>query len=609
MINKIKNMSAKTMSILKFVLTLLLLASLLVGGTYAWFVTRLTSSVESDYITVSADAGLKLSYGEDFETQGEIIIQKQAPDAVLSECSSVDGRNIFFPISDYSKSSKADGEFVDDVTTDDLIFREATANDKNKKYISFDFEIYAASSSDIWLSNRSYISGAAADAVRISFDLHNGETPIVLDNTPATYKNTNNAVETINTGGQMLTTAEQTPLAIGDYVNNGTNKTPLFTLDADAEMIVTMTIWLEGTDPDCTDAVLSQEDLKINIEFSTVVEDLNSVSFIDYTLEQWADDDECKLFVQDANNKDMQYIMTQSEPGSRIWTIDLPTNVESVNFIRRHPTDQSIDNWNIWEAGAVGNCRTYNAFGHGAGIWLDGLTADTIYLFDGTPTDFMTDNGATNSTYVNYKLTDGNGNEQTLNYFMSYYEDNEENRKKDFVDYLDCWSVNIPSVAGDITFNRCNPADLSNVWNSWTANSRGSNLYYTAVSSGDAKNNVPGSGFWTNKLLYLNENGYKAGVDLAVNYYGPNGLSGWAEITAKTQNGNYVVPVHNNADAANICRKNTAATEFSFNNGSVYNETSNTYHKFNNFNLFKITGYEGTGNKYMKGTWSTEENP
>lgn len=605
MSNRVKKVSAKTMSILKFVLTLLLLASLIVGGTYAWFVINLTSSMESDYITVSADAGLKLSYGENFKEQGVIVIQKEASDAVLSECSSVDGRNIFFPISDYSHADSADKEFVDDVTTDDLIFREATANDKNKKYISFDFEIEASSSTDIWLSNRSYITGSAASAIRISFDLHNGEAPIVLDNTPATYENTNNAVETINANGQMLTTAEQTPLAIGDYVNNGTNKEPLFSLSAGSKLVVTMTVWLEGTDPDCAENVLSQEDLEINIEFSTVVEDLNSVTFIDYTLEQWVDDDDCKLFVQDVNNKDMQYIMTQFEPGSRIWTIDLPTNVENVNFIRRHPTDQTVDNWNVWEAGTIGECRTYNAFGHSAGIWHDNLTADTIFLFDGTPTNFMGNDGAKNSTYVNYKLTDGNGNEQTLNYFMSYYDDSKENIEKGYVDYFNCWSVNIPAIVTDITFNRCNPANTDNVWNYWTANNRGSNLYYTAVSGGDAKNSVPGDGFWTNKLLYLNENGYKADADLAVYYYGTN-LTGWAELTAKTANGNYVAPIHNNANGVNFCRRNPDSKEFSFDSGT-YNKTNSSHEKFGTDNLFKITGYHSDNT--MNGEWSTVDNP
>ncbi|MDO4419852.1 MAG: hypothetical protein Q4B92_05750 [Ruminococcus sp.] len=603
MFNMLKNMSPKTNTVLKFIIISVLVVSLAVGSTYAWFITNLTTSVNNgdEYITVSADAGLKLSYGEEFETQGEIIIQRQAPDAVLSECSSVDGRNIFFPISDYSKIEHTDNnnEFVNDVKTEELIFREATANDKNKKYISFDFEISAASSTDIWLSNRSYITGTAADAIRISFDLHNGKAPIVIDNTPATYANTNYAVETINTSGQKLTTVEQKPLAIGDYVNNGNNKTPLFTLDAGEDMVVTMTIWLEGTDPECTEAVLSQDDLQINIEFSTVVEDLNSVTFIDYTLEQWADDDECKLFVQDVNNEDMIYNMHQEEEGSRIWTIDLPMDVEEINFIRRHPTSSSESDWNIWEAGTVGNCRTYNAFGHGSGIWYDGLTADTIYLFDGTPTGFLSDSGAKHSTYVNYTLTDGNGVSQTLNYFMSYYEEAVE-----FVDYLNCWAVNVPSVAGNITFNRCNPNDVSKVWNYWTANNRGSNLYYTAVSGAD---NASGGGYWTNKLLFLNQNGYKSNADLAVYYFGTN-ITGWAELSAKTANGNYVAPIHNNANGVQFCRVNTSATSFGFGN-NVYNQTHDNHNSFGNKNLFTIKGYHEDNSYYMWGEWTTVANP
>ncbi len=494
MFNKLKNMSSKAMTVLKFIIISVLVVSLVVGSTYAWFITNLTTSVNNgdEYITVSADAGLKLSYGEEFETQGEIIIQRQAPDAVLSECSSVDGRNIFFPISDYSKieHTNNNNEFVNDVNTEELIFREATANDKNNKYISFDFEISAASSTDIWLSNRSYITGTAADAIRISFDLHNGKAPIVIDNTPATYANTNYAVETINTSGQKLTTVEQKPLAIGDYVNNGNNKTPLFTLDAGEDMIVTMTIWLEGTDPECTEAVLSQEDLQINIEFSTVVEDLNSVTFIDRTLEKWVEDTESKVFAQDANNESMLYSMTKSESYDNTWTVDLPIDVTNINFVRKDPNSSSGE-WNYWNAGEIDNSRVYNALGHGGGVWGANLETEVVTFIDNTYDDSVFSKTGYDYTQNRMRVSYTYNGSVIGPYKASY----QSSVGTDACKRNNVFRVVVPKGLDSVTFTSYESSTSTSATRTWTASNKIDGCTFFAATSSSG-------GYWGSKLLY-----------------------------------------------------------------------------------------------------------
>ena len=156
-IKKAINKHDKKISLLyKSTVTFFLLFSLIIGSSYAWFMDDKVSHVTEDYITIAADEGLRMEYGGNKLLSEPIQIHSVANK--LSECSSVDGRDIFFPTSDFA-GEKA---LTSDLETEDLIFRCAGANDKNTNYISVDFTLTSDSSTGVWISNESYISGGAS---------------------------------------------------------------------------------------------------------------------------------------------------------------------------------------------------------------------------------------------------------------------------------------------------------------------------------------------------------------------------------------------------------------------------------------------------------------
>ena len=110
------------------IVALCLLILLLFTATFAWLSKSMGASVnssnEDDYITISADAGLEMNYGDQDMNEGTININQVVNDGFkLYECSSTDGRSFFFPLSGYNTvkpnplADDADGELVSSAKT------------------------------------------------------------------------------------------------------------------------------------------------------------------------------------------------------------------------------------------------------------------------------------------------------------------------------------------------------------------------------------------------------------------------------------------------------------------------------------------------------------
>lgn len=596
--------------LVRSVVALILMMMLLIATTHSWLSQNFTSQVNSnDYITISADTGLEMNYGKDYESQGAVDINGLLGKSItLSECSSIDGRNLYFPLSDFS--SQGDGEFTEDVDTQDLIFRESTGNDLNTKYISFNISLKSESDTPVWLSKTSYIRNSesedptSANAVRVAFvdnDVKNPKSYVFDNSTTKDYAEKNNAVKSIDSDGNAETSPCDTH-SISEYIfGNSNDNQALFNLEANVPKIITVTIWLEGTDKDCTMDILDINNLNIYTKFTTSYEDVRTVYFVDNTLEKWIADDKCYLYAID-NTDGTRYPMTKDADykNTYTWSVNLPESVDNVTFARYNPAEDS--DWNIFSAGKIQSCTTYVAFGHNTGMWSDSFSGTTITLFDGTVNRYLDDESAV--MHVAFTANDGNGAEQNFDYKLSHQSENYT------------WKIIIPSEATNITFMRYNSEETTIIGKgTWSNTERGDNLYYTITASG--------SGYWSSKLLYLEGKGYSTNCIFVAYFYNSetSGIQQWTSMCATSDSGRYIVAVPDGMNCVDFVRYNSNATEFKWDRSSssktVYNELKSSKHSFGDNNVFTITGYTGEywvdgtklDNYYMTGDWSYEENP
>ncbi len=596
------NKSVKLNKLIYSVVALVLTVVLLIATSFSWVMSNFTSNVKSnDYIQISADAGLEMNYGDKDNNQGTINIEN----VQLTECSSVDGRNFFFPTSDYA--SIGDGEFASSVNTKDLVFREGTANDINKKYISVDFTLSSQNDTSVWLSTDSRIecrntetntptTSKTANAIRIAFveNKIGGKTTIFDNSTSIEYAEKNSAVKAVSQSGEV--NPSETCLetcnvrSFNEFTYDNADQNTLFDIEAGETLNVTMNIWLEGTDKDCTSSVLNLSDLQILLKFTTSYEEVRTIYFIDQTLEKWVANDNCYVFAIDDSGYHHRMQMSANYETDHTWSVGLSEGTEKIRFVRYNPTATDTDEkeWNYWEAGTLGKCTTYVAFGHSAGMWSENFQGTTITLFDGTASGFLTnkdDNGNDTVMHVAFSVTDGNDVTQEFDYKLSYQYEKFR------------WQIVIPSVVNEISFYRYDITEKTQ-YNKWENTVRGDNLYYTATASG--------TGYWSNKLLYLDGEGYKSGATFVSYFYGNNTV--WTAMRSTTDNGRYVAAVPSGSTGVVLMRYNSSATEFAW-GSNVYNQTPNNLENFGTNNLFTITGWTGDNNSQLDGTWSSEKKP
>lgn len=108
---------------------LFLVLSIFAVSTFSWFTIRDTATIDSDTFSLESAAGMRVNKGE--EIRNTITVKQ----AMLKEASSVDGRNMFFPV------DRGYGDKGQSVDTSEMKFREGTVGDKNDGYIYSDFTL------------------------------------------------------------------------------------------------------------------------------------------------------------------------------------------------------------------------------------------------------------------------------------------------------------------------------------------------------------------------------------------------------------------------------------------------------------------------------------
>lgn len=287
---------------------LFLVLSIFAVSTFSWFTIRDTATIDSDTFSLESAAGMRVNKGE--EIRNTITVK----DAKLKEASSVDGRNMFFPV------DRGYGDKGQSVDTSEMKFREGTVGDKNNGYIYSDFTLTGQTGGQVEVYVKSYkvqvhnrntnkdevYDGATHITVdgnskpstylayqnpcpmRIAFIRNSAEASTVIDPTAIidNYADECQAVSSVNSLGSATTTKAKGRSFSDYYFGTGA---PLFTLDGLKSQNITMVAWLEATGENC-DAYEGQ-DVSITVELESNWKDMEYVTFVDKTKGD-ADDDE-----------------------------------------------------------------------------------------------------------------------------------------------------------------------------------------------------------------------------------------------------------------------------------------------------------------------------
>lgn len=167
-----------------------------------------------------------------------------------------------------------------------------------------------------------------------------------------------------NSSGNSMVVVPAFAKSIDDY-NYGSRK--LFSIKKGQTLNLSMIVWLEGTDPDCTEDVYSGKYIDMNLVFATSGtggEDMYTYKFLDKTKENWIDDKlttdtgvtyKPVMQLYDAENH-KGYLM-KLLPDGITWTVDAPQelrNSQHIIFRRVNPMNEE-EVWNYWETKGFGS--------------------------------------------------------------------------------------------------------------------------------------------------------------------------------------------------------------------------------------------------------------
>lgn len=443
--SRLNNTKKVTTSYVAFFLVL----SIFAVSTFSWFTIRDTATIDSDTFSLESAAGMRVNKGEEIRNT---ITVKQAK---LKEASSVDGRNMFFPV---DRGYGDEGQSVD---TSEMKFREGTVGDKNNGYIYSDFnltgqtggqvEVYVKSYK-VQVHNRNtnedevydgathitvdsnnkpltYLAYQNPCPIRIAFIRNSAEASTVIDPTAIidNYADECQAVSSVNSLGSATTTKAKGRSFSDYYFGTGA---PLFTLDGLKSQNITMVAWLEATGENC-DAYEGQE-VSITVELESNWKDMEYVTFVDNTVgdteagkTKWVGNDGCFLVMtyydeNFANPKSVVMSESKRDGNKPIeWIAYLPKDKKTnISFMRYSKVKEKIKLdgihdvkvgriYNVWHTTAdVNDWIAANNSGNGVNAYKWSHEINKEHGLQKYRTDDGTENGKIENTYY---AVHGNG--------------------------------------------------------------------------------------------------------------------------------------------------------------------------------------------------------
>ena len=358
-------------SFLRSIVALLMAVMLIFGSTFAWIEGSKNANTNGDECTVSAGAGLQFIE----VSQGDIDkgVLTLGGTSNLQDCSSVDGRNIFFPT-------------TGSIGTDNIKFRSAVQSDvTDKKYITKEFIIKSlesgsdapdtpVGSTKIYIDSSTIFRGDDdfLKALRVSLNFNDGSAPIVIcpGLTYDTESRSYSPVASINNDGSAKYIANMSALQHGYYYYG---KTPVYKLPHGESRRVTLTVWLEGTDDNCTTDLAAGKEIKMNLVLSTEDSNMRIVKFIDYTPSTWVKNQNATMYVVNSKSTTSTWEMSSSD--GITYTARIPKDIKSIYFQRTTNSDKTLgakDAHNSWSVDDVDDLSTKSVFyaiGCGPGVF------------------------------------------------------------------------------------------------------------------------------------------------------------------------------------------------------------------------------------------------
>lgn len=348
------------------IISLTMAVVVIVTMTFSWFSIK-TSVLTAKNFTLDCGKGLRVN-----DTGTTELSYSDTKDKNIIPASSVDGRNLFFPTdgSDFSSN------------TESMTFRSANVGDKNVNYIQIDFTLTAQQNHTALYINDKKTSIRVADKKTLQEEDHSESdwsipraaalrsalwsstaeagvpnTPIVFNPTSSTLRTA--AVQDVDRStGAFISSGRQVAHAFSEYAYGGT---PVATLSKGIETHFSYIIWLEGTDPKCTDSIIKAKDIEVKLAFSTSWDKTQTIRFEDatsagdlgenntvsslinsgYSLSLRYDEVNSNNSIT-ATNMEFTMYKVSDLTDNKIWSCNIPGDMrKNISFILRPPSSNS----------------------------------------------------------------------------------------------------------------------------------------------------------------------------------------------------------------------------------------------------------------------------
>lgn len=358
-------------------ISLFLVVLLITTTTVSWFTIADSAKVNSDAFTMESSSGLRVNDGEDLKNHIRL------DDLLLAEASSVDGRNMYFPL---------EGNFSS--TTTNMTFREGNVGDRNKLYAYKDFTLKGDSGvTNVYIKsysikvNRKLDDGSIVSEVfdgstkityngdgypvaqekhaecpiRISFITDSADAPVVIDPSALikNYVTDYDAIYTTVFDGTPITQTTDASTLSEYYYGSGR---PLFTLMGTEPIDVSMVVWLEGTSSACDQ--YAGQNVSIELELESNYDNMEYITFVDRTIgddspatadpSHWIGNKAGGVLMlmtyTDTDNSKKTVIMQESSDTTLTnpeWFAPIPVDVTTeISFLRYNIAEEEI--YNAW---------------------------------------------------------------------------------------------------------------------------------------------------------------------------------------------------------------------------------------------------------------------
>lgn len=277
--------------------SLFMVLILVLTFSFAWFTKKNTARMGTNLLEFQSASSLRIN--KDKTSSNKITI----PAFTLDEASSVDGRNIYFPLG---------ASFT--TTTENMFFREGNKGDENVHYVYKDFELKGTSgNTPVYIKSYKItvddpegatntvtsVNGVYQDElkveddsngkpneqilppdhcpIRLAFIADSGLRPVVIDPSAQVvdYADNSNAVALIDDNG--VPKLQQT--SADSFSTYYYEHTPLFVIPGGQNLNVTLVVWLEGT-LENSDAYIGKE-ISVDIDIESNFSEMDTITFVD----------------------------------------------------------------------------------------------------------------------------------------------------------------------------------------------------------------------------------------------------------------------------------------------------------------------------------------